>query len=376
MAKETAADTGKFLYEEIRDTIRHKIEAGEYPEGLRLPSTRDFVDEFGTTPVTINRALSDLVESGHIYRKAKSGSFVNDRGEWDRMSRRKTGLVGIIAFDTNVSLYWAKAVEAMQDALESRGFHIVVGYSDHRYDKALAYVDDLAEKGIEGLIYVPIDDTSPESYQRNNEEVCERIEHHGIPFLLFDRRLKNLRFSSVTADVYRVTRELTYHLAEAGVKRPICLTLDYSQAIWEREQAFLDTCPLAGMEMSPDRILRYRGSRVSGELGEKLAGLMDSAPEFDGMFIANSGMYGLFLRLEEALGRRYEVPIITFRDIDTPQPDRPIARALQPVYEFGYTAGDMLARMLKGEVPGNVPGTALHAVLPIEVEARVVVPDR
>jgi DNA-binding LacI/PurR family transcriptional regulator len=370
MASHVASDTGKFLYEEIRDTIRRRIERGQYTEGKRLPSTRDFVEEFSTTPVTITRALSDLVESGHIHRKAKSGSFVNARDDWDRSVRKRTGLVGIIAFDTNVSLYWTKVVEAMQDALEARGFHAVIGYSDHNYDKAAAYVDDLVEKGIDGLIYVPIDDTSREAYQANNEAVCARIEKLGIPFVLFDRRLKNQRFSSVTADVYRVSRELTYRLAAAGSQKPLCLTLDYAQALWDREQAFLDHGPLVGMDVSAKSLVRYRGSRLKPEEAVKLADLLDAAPEFDGLFVANSSLYSALLRMEEALGRRYDVPIVTFRDIDTLQPERPVARALQPVYDFGFAAGDLLARMLDEDVPGTSVKSAIHLVLPIPIEGE------
>ncbi len=367
MAKSSYPETGRYLYEEIRDQIRARIERSRYQVGERLPGTRAFVEEFSTTPVTINRALSDLVDSGYIRRVAKSGSFVNPREEWSVGVRKKTGLVGIIAFDTNVSIYWTKVVEAMQDALEARGFHAVIGYSDHRFDKAASYVDDLAEKGIDGLIYVPIDEVSREAYQRRNEEVCRRIEAHGIPFLLFDRRLTNQGFSSVTADFYKAARELTNRLAHAGSKRPLFLTLDYAQALWEREQAFLDNGPRYGMECDASRLVRFRGTRLRQEDTDQLASLLDSAPNFDGLFIANSSLYAAFLRVEERRGGRWDVPIVTFRDIETPYPDRPVARALQPVYDFGFAAGDLLARTLEHDVPGAGFGAAIHVVLPIEV---------
>jgi DNA-binding LacI/PurR family transcriptional regulator len=370
MAPQVESNTGKFLYEKIRDAIRDRIEGGTYTEGARLPSTRDFVDEFNTTPVTVNRALSELVDSRHIYRKAKSGSYVNSRNDWGEVERQRTGLVGIIAFDTNVSIYWTKVVEAMQDALEARGYHAVIGYSDHDYEKAVAYADDLVDKGIDGLIYVPIDDVSRESYQVNNEAVCRRIEELGIPFVLFDRRLKNQRFSSVTADVYRVSRDLTLALAAARCKRPLCLTLDYAQAMWEREQAFLDHGPSAGMEVSEASLVRYRGRRLRPDEAVRLADILDAAGEFDGLFITNSGLYNAFLRMERETGRRYDVPIVTFRDIENEDPDRPIARGLQPVYDFGFAAGDLLARILDDDVPGSAGDSAIHLVLPIPLDQK------
>ncbi len=364
-----SSEATRYLYEEIRDEVRRRIESDVYKVGERLPSTRAFVDEFQSAPLTITRALSDLVSSGHIQRKAKSGSFVNPRSDWHRAGRVRTGLVGIIAFDTNVSLYWTKVVEAMQDALEASNLHAVIGYSDHDYEKALAYVDDLVEKGIDGLIYVPIDDADREGYQKRNEAVCARIEASGVPFVLFDRRLKNHRFSSVTADVYRAARQLTYLLAKAGSRRPVCLTLDYAQAVWEREQAFLEHGLIAGMHVDESRVLRYRGSRIRLEDAGKLYDLLSSVDDFDGLFIVNSGLYAAFLRMEEILGKKFDVPIVTFRDIETPQPERPVARALQQVYEFGFAAGDLLARMLEHQVPGGDVNAAVHVVLPIPLEA-------
>lgn len=241
MAQSVSRPTSRYLYEEIRDEIRARIEQGRYTEGERLPSTRDFVDEFSTTPVTINKALADLVETGHIHRVPKSGSFVNSRSDWATGRRQRTGIVGIVAFDTNVSIYWTKVVEAMQDALEERGYHAIIGYSDHSYEKALSYVDDLVEKGIDGLIFVPIDDQSREDYQTHNEAVCERIEEYGIPFVLFDRRLSNMRFSSVTADVYRAARELTEALSQAGSRRPACLTLTIPRLCGSAKRRFAIT---------------------------------------------------------------------------------------------------------------------------------------
>lgn len=369
MADSSFSESTKFLYEEIRDNIKKRIEKNLYGIDERLPSTRAFVDEFSTTPVTINRALSDLVESGHIRRIAKSGSFVNPRAEWVGGTRKQTGIVGIIAFDTKVSVYWARAAEAMQDALEAQGFHAVSVHSDHSFEKATEYVDDLVEKGIDGLIYVPIDARTSEDYQKKNEEVCRRMESYHIPFVLYDRRLNNQRFSSVTADVYKASLELTRCLAESGCKNPIYLTMDYSQALQEREKAFLENGARFGMNVSPDRMVRYRGTRVKPEETDVLLELIESAPEFDGIYIANSNLYSAFLRMEAHLGKKYDLPLVTFRDLETEQPTRPVARALQPVHDFGYTCGDLLARMLKGDIPGAGFNGAVHVVLPVPVES-------
>lgn len=358
----------KYLYEEIRDEILRRIEGGTYGIGDRLPSTRTLVEEFATTPVTVNRALSDLVDSGHVTRVAKSGSFVNAKDDWNGNRRRRTGLVGIVAFDMNVSVYWTQTVEAMQEALEARSMHAVIGYSGHSFEKAHAYIDDLVDKGIDGMIYVPIDAPDGETYRRENLAVCRHIEDRGIPFVLFDRRLPENRFPSVTADVHAAGLELMQHLSAAGSSHPVCVTVEYSQAIYERESAFVNALQDSGIETAQSRIVRFPGPRVyPSDLG-KLRELIETAPNFDGLLLANSNIYSAFLKIEAELGRRWDVPIVTFRDLETDQPERPVARALQPVRRFGSVAGDLLGRLIEGDLPGAEDGAYPHIVLPVPIE--------
>ncbi|MFP4377067.1 MAG: GntR family transcriptional regulator [Spirochaetales bacterium] len=358
----------RYLYEEIRDEILRRIKEGEYHVEQRLPSTRALVEEFSTTPVTINRALSDLVESGHITRVAKSGSFVNARDQWNGGTRARTGLVGIIAFDMKVSVYWTQVVEAMQQALESRSMHAVIGYSEHSFDKAHNYVDDLIDKGIDGLIYVPIDAPSEHQYEEQNRLVCEHIERRGVPFVLFDRRLADDRFSSVTADVYGAGEQLMDALAKAGSKRPLCLTVEYSQAIRGRELAFLAAASRLDMQVDDSRILRFPSPRVYSHQISEFARMITNAPSFDALYIANSNLYSNFLRVEATEQKRWDVPIVTFRDLETAQPERPVARALQPVRPFGAVAGQLLSRLIEGDVPGTEFGAYQHIVVPIPIE--------
>ena len=368
MGSPSADRTTRYLYEEIRDEILGRIERGEYAVGDRVPGTRALVDEFSTTPVTINRALSDLVDSGHIRRVAKSGSFVNSRDEWNGGARQRTGLVGIIAFDMKISVYWTQVVEAMQQALETRSMHAVIGYSEHSFEKAHNYVDDLVDKGIDGLIYVPIDASTREIYERENRAVCEHIERRGIPFVLFDRRLAEHRFPSVTADVYAAGEQLMQHLHAAGSRKPICLTVEHSQAIYERERAFLEAGRRLGMDVGALRVIRFPGPRVYPHEVQELNRMIVEAPEFDGLFIANSNLYGNFLKVESGFNRRWDVPIVTFRDLETDEPERPVGRALQPVREFGFTAGQLLARLIERDVAGVESGAYQHVVLPIPVD--------
>jgi GntR family transcriptional regulator, histidine utilization repressor len=62
--------------EEIKVSIRARIAAGGWQPGVRLPSERELVQEFGCARMTVHRALRALEDEGLIERRQGSGSYV------------------------------------------------------------------------------------------------------------------------------------------------------------------------------------------------------------------------------------------------------------------------------------------------------------
>jgi len=64
-------------YQQILDELKEAIASGKYTAGQRLPSEHELVKAFGTSRVTVNRALRELQLTGVIARRAGSGSYVS-----------------------------------------------------------------------------------------------------------------------------------------------------------------------------------------------------------------------------------------------------------------------------------------------------------
>ncbi|HER27551.1 MAG TPA: histidine utilization repressor [Rhodospirillales bacterium] len=64
------------LYRQIRRAIARPILAGHCAVGARLPSEHDFMDRFGTSRMTVNRALQMLADEGLVSRQRRNGTFV------------------------------------------------------------------------------------------------------------------------------------------------------------------------------------------------------------------------------------------------------------------------------------------------------------
>lgn len=62
--------------EEVKASIRRRIAEGGWQPGMRLPSERELVQEFGCARMTVHRALRELEDEGLIERRQGSGSYV------------------------------------------------------------------------------------------------------------------------------------------------------------------------------------------------------------------------------------------------------------------------------------------------------------
>jgi len=63
-------------YETVKAWIQQRIAAGGWQPGVRLPSERELVEQFGCARMTVHRALRELEDAGLIERRQGSGSYV------------------------------------------------------------------------------------------------------------------------------------------------------------------------------------------------------------------------------------------------------------------------------------------------------------
>ena len=71
--------TSRPRYREIEEMVRQLIQTENLPRHSLLPSENQLAHQFQVTPMTVRRAMDELVHDGVIYRKRGSGSFVAPR---------------------------------------------------------------------------------------------------------------------------------------------------------------------------------------------------------------------------------------------------------------------------------------------------------
>ncbi|WP_372883092.1 GntR family transcriptional regulator, partial [Psychromonas sp.] len=67
------------MYRKIADTIRSKINSGEYKVGEVIPTEAELREEFSVSRVTIRQALKLLIENDELESVQGSGTYVKEK---------------------------------------------------------------------------------------------------------------------------------------------------------------------------------------------------------------------------------------------------------------------------------------------------------
>lgn len=75
LAKEPKQETPS-LHKKILNEVRENIVSGRWPPGFRIPFETMMAKEYGCSRMTVNKALTQLAQSGLLERTRKSGTYV------------------------------------------------------------------------------------------------------------------------------------------------------------------------------------------------------------------------------------------------------------------------------------------------------------
>lgn len=69
----------RYRYEEIALDLEKRIEDGEFPPGVKLPSRRELIDHYQVTEPVIDRAMQNLRTKGVTETLPGVGVYVRER---------------------------------------------------------------------------------------------------------------------------------------------------------------------------------------------------------------------------------------------------------------------------------------------------------
>lgn len=225
-------DSGKkiFLYKQVYQDLKDKIESGDYQSGDLLPSEREVGDLYHVDRTTVRKAFALLVESGLVEKRAGKGSVVISRSPAGASTDTPLpGASSTIAFllpkSTNKSdritvPFYAELFFNIEKSCKALGYSLLYSSLDSYEDFEQFLV---LHRNISGIIFVS-----------NTAEACiERALNENIPCVLLNSFSPSL--PSILSDNFYGTYNAARYLISHG-HRDIAVLSGISDYVTAKER--------------------------------------------------------------------------------------------------------------------------------------------
>ena len=131
-----------------------------------------------------------------------------------RSGRTKT--FGVVISDIS-NPFFSQLARILEDEATKRGYTVLFGSSDEDTEKMNRVVSNLINKGVDGLIIVPCE---------NSEKSIASLVDNNVPIVLFDRYFPEINVSYVALNNYNATYTATKYLLDSGYNAPCIVAYD------------------------------------------------------------------------------------------------------------------------------------------------------
>lgn len=310
---------GQYLYKQIYEDIKAKVDRGELEEGTCLPASDQLAAEYGVSAITVTTALNTLKDEGYLTRVKGKGSFIQhpeknppitgvpDRSE-DAPSaeklKKKSNLIGLVLEHAS-SCFGLDMLYAMDLNAEKAGYRLCVRFSYGNREKETEEINFLKDLGAEGLIVMPC-----HGKYYNTEIVKLVIEQ--FPVVLIDKQLEGIPVSSVRTDNYAAMKKLVDYLASIGKNKIGFITTieNGTSSIKDRRNGFWDAIDAAGMERMPECFLetadeiKVFSDEMDRSLVDVIGAYLQNNRELDSLVCAEYGIAKYLGLIKEEVDQR------------------------------------------------------------------------
>ena len=180
--------------------------------GDRLPTEKEFADQYDVSVHTVRQAMALFKTEGVISKIAGSGTFVEampGAGGTQVVSAKN---IGIVVWQRSRHIF-PRILPAIEETIFPHGYHNVVCNTGNDPQREREVIERLIEQGIRGFIISPIswDEACLENYRY--------IQDRNIPLVMINRRARGIRATSVSVNNAEAGYMATRRLLEAGHRK-------------------------------------------------------------------------------------------------------------------------------------------------------------
>lgn len=327
-----------------------------------MTTIQDVARLAGVSPVTVSRVINgasnvNVETRARVEQVIQELSYVPNRSARSLRSRQTFTLALVLPDITNA--FWTTIVRGVEDAAQNEGYSVLLCNSDENLSKQTDYIHTVLQQRVDGVIIAPYD---------SDPVHLGRIQELKIPTVLVDRWVDGLEVDSVRSDSLAGAYALTRHLLSVGHRRIAMISGPTSTSTGEERIAgWALALDQAGLPVEPGMAVRGEFRVHSGRtMAEKL---LAEGPLPDAIIAANNVLAVGVLDVLQKRGLRIpqDIALVCYDELPDLARFHPfLTVAMQPAYEIGVNAGQLLLSRIKD-------GEALHprhVLLPVHLKLR------
>jgi LacI family transcriptional regulator len=326
-----------------------------------MPTVLDVAKLAGVAPITVSRVINN---AGYISQgtKEKVEAAIQELGYVPNTlarglrSKRTHTLALVVADITNP--YFTSMARGVEDVAGSNDYTVIYCNTDESEAKEDKYANILVQRQVDGVLLVPA---------CGNARTVRYLDSNHINVVVLDRRISEKETNLVCSDSENGARELTEHLLKLGHEKIAIITgPDNVSTSTDRVVGYRQALQYAGL--SENEQVYYGGfNQQTGYESTKVA--MRSSQNPTAIFAANNFiLIGVVKALRELNLRVPEdVSVVGFDDFPESMLIEPFFTvAIQPAYEMGQKAAELLINRINGELSEDCQ----KIILPTDIKVR------
>ena len=306
---------------------------------------KDIAQKLNISPSTVSRALRN-----HPDIKPKTKELVvslareldyHPNSIAQSLQKKRTNTIGVIVPEIRHH-FFSSVISGIEDVGYEAGFTIIVCQSNEDSKREEINIRALLSNRVAGLL-ISISQTT------ENDESFFMLQRRNIPFVFFDRVLKNFKTSKVIVDDFDGAFKAVEHLILSGYKRIAHLAgPQYISISNDRLQGYLFALQKYNIPFENELVIYGGFNEEDGIIGLQKLLRLNKLP--DAIFAVNDPVaIGTFIQIKEnGLKIPDDIALIGFSNNPIASLiDPPLTTIAQPMYEIGQTAAKLLIEQIE-----------------------------
>jgi DNA-binding LacI/PurR family transcriptional regulator len=336
-----------------------------------MPSIKKVAEVAGVSVGTVSHVITGSVNVSEPLRLKVQAAIRKLNYHPNHVARSlktsKTRTLGIIVPDMTIS-FFPQVIRGAEAAARRKHYSLIAVNSDDDGTRQAELLSLLRSQRVEGILLVIAAAPMP-------LEQISRILEASIPVVCLDRIPDRLRVDSVSVDDAAAAEKGVRHLLEMGARR-IAIVTGPMTLKNERRRLQGYRKALATADIEPDEGLVWCGNLRTEDVAVLCRRhIADPATRPDAIFSTNGPTALGVLRAFRECGIETprDIAFVTFDELTVDDLFSPaITTVVQPAYEIGYRAAEILLDRLDAEAPSSEPITVrLEATLKVRDSSTV-----